>query len=674
MSIVNHNIDVLVPERSFVTGSTSTLPFEESDYECAEQHTSELDDCGNGVGGTVFEGACVDSVQNVSKSMVSEVNNPGLNDGNSAAEKVQASFQDKLANWAIENNINHSSLSKLLTILKEHPCHSSLPLDARTLLRTPRATVVKDMAPGKFCYFGLLSAIKIALSHCPSDAIPCNIQLLMCVDGLPLSKSTASQFWPILCTLLNGQKKLFGPFVVGIYHGNAKPSSATEFLRDFVDDVKNLMDTGIEYNNKIVTVKLHAIVCDAPAKAFITCTKGHNGYFSCSKCLQEGKYIHGRVCYPSLKYTMRTDEGFQNREQEEHHIGHSPLEEISNFGMVTQITLDYLHLICLGVMRKLLNLWLRAEIPVRLGSRAVKSISANLLRLKTSIPEEFARKPRDLKELDRWKGTEFRQLLLYTGPLVLHSELPADKYKDFMTLHSAVSILASEKYCQVFNEYANSLLHHFVKTFSALYGPENVSHNVHGLLHLADDVKKYGPLDAFSAFQFENYMQSFKKLVRKAEKPLQQISSRLQEIQNFGSNHVGKLVPLGSISYNFVHGNGPLLEFCMDPQYKRATFNSFSILLDDANNCCGFKDGSIVKVENIAFNQDSNCMVFVGRQFLDLTNLYTIPCDSSLIEVFLCGPNMSTLKQWPAIDCVVKYVKLPFKDSYAVLPLIHTNN
>ncbi len=47
-----------------------------------------------------------------------------------------------------------------------------------------------------------------------------------------------------------------------------------------------------------------------------------------------------------------------------------------------------------------------------MSSGDVARLSERLVTLKKSIPDCFARKPRGLQEIERWKATEFRQLLL----------------------------------------------------------------------------------------------------------------------------------------------------------------------------------------------------------------------------------------------------------------------
>ncbi|KAF0772153.1 Uncharacterized protein FWK35_00001831 [Aphis craccivora] len=70
------------------------------------------------------------------------------------------------------------------------------------------------------------------------------------------------------------------------------------------------------------------------------------------------------------------------------------------------------------------------------------------------------------------------------------------------------------------------LLEYFVMTFDKIYGSFNVSHNIHGLLHIASDYNHYGPLDQCSCFPFKNHMKEIKTALRKSEKPLQQLICR----------------------------------------------------------------------------------------------------------------------------------------------------
>jgi len=71
------------------------------------------------------------------------------------------------------------------------------------------------------------------------------------------------------------------------------------------------------------------------------------------------------------------------------------------------------------------------------------------------------------------------------------------------------------------------------------YDKHNISYNIHGLLHLVDDVENYGSLDYFSTFKFESYLGHLKKKIHKEDKPLQRIVRRYTE--SIALNNLNKL-------------------------------------------------------------------------------------------------------------------------------------
>jgi len=179
-------------------------------------------------------------------------------------------------------------------------------------------------------------------------------------------------------------------------------------------------------------------------------------------------------------------------------------------------------------------------------------MSAKLVEMRPYIPVEFARKPRSLRELDRWKATELRQFLLYTGPVVLSTFLDRNMYNNFMLLFSGIAILVSPR-LSYHTQYARTLLRSFVLHFGEIYGKDQLVYNVHALVHLADEVQQHGCLDSFSAFPYESYLHKLKRLVRKPDFPLAQIIRRLSEMRITDTS-------LNGASFKKQHFVGPLVD------------------------------------------------------------------------------------------------------------------
>ncbi|ODM87221.1 hypothetical protein Ocin01_19461 [Orchesella cincta] len=399
-----------------------------------------------------------------------------------------------LRNWSLNNNITHQATTELLKILKQHTCFSDIPKDARTLLSTPKSTRVKKLPPGDYVGFDWVSTLKQILQKASYDGDCCKLHIN--IDGIPIYHSSQKQFWPVLANVV-GLKPVFA---IGIYSGEGKPANVDDFLEPFVRTYLQVHENGITIDNKLVRVLISAFICDAPARALISGVKSHTGYYSW-KVLSK------------------------------HHVENTILRELP-VDLVSSIPLEYMHLICLGVVRKLIYLWTKGKkSPGRICRSSIEKLNNRLGNIRRHTPAEFSRKPRSLKEIDHWKATELRQFLFYTGPVILRGILDDDHYLHFLSLSVAASILQNRALHISYNNYASELLQYFVKCFGKLYGKQYISYNVHGLIHVAEDCKQHGTLEDYSGFKFENHLQYIKRLVRAPNLPLQQVHNRIGELE-----------------------------------------------------------------------------------------------------------------------------------------------
>ena len=154
--------------------------------------------------------------------------------------------------------------------------------------------------------------------------------------------------------------------------------------------------------------------------------------------------------------------------------------------------------------------WLnKRTIKPKTWGAIIEQILSALVALRNHIPSEFARKPRKQAEIVRWKATEFRQCLLYTGHLELRHSLHENMYKHFLLFSVSMHILLNNRLVELYSDYARELMDLFVDHFGQMYGVTSLVFNVHGLTHLADDAKLYGSLDNFFSYSFEHFLKDF---------------------------------------------------------------------------------------------------------------------------------------------------------------------
>lgn len=467
-------------------------------------------------------------------------------------------------------------------------------------------------------------------------------------------------------------------FPIGVHCGTQKPNDSNDYLKDFVTEAEQLILNGIYINGKFYKVVLDVVCCGVPAKSFILKIKGHNGFYSCSRCKIEGEYIENRLSFPysepSNRPSERTHQDYVQRAQISHHVfsNNSCLVEIPRFDIVKGFSLDYMHLVCLGVVKKLIMLWMKGPLNVRLPSWKINQLSELIVNLKPVFVCEFSRKPRTLIEVARWKATEFRSFLLYIGPIVLDKVLSNHCFKNFKALSVAMTILLTPGLSE-FVQFARDLLEYFVKSFEQIYGRHLVSSNIHGLIHLVDDYQRYGPLDLCSAFPFENYMKVLKTMLRKPDKPLKQIVKRYHE----GSNLVIQPTKTKLKTYSILgpHNRGSLVDnMTINPQYSTLVKDNFKIKSKiDAESYFCTNNNDIVKLVNIAHLKATGEAILIGKKFIQKKYFYNQPIRSSLLNIYEVEQLSDDFDYWHISDIKNKIMIFPRNSNLLIaIPLLHT--
>lgn len=570
--------------------------------------------------------------------------------GNAEGNEIVPPKEDlckKLKNIFLKHHVSRRVSDDILHALNEDGIN--VPKTTKQLLNINNDPIVtRTVNPGLYFHFGLKKQV-LKLGDMLSDIEI--IEVDIGIDGLPLFKSSLIGLWPILGKIINLTVECVFP--IGIYCGNKKPLCINSFLHDLINDLKDLFSNGILYKNRVIQFKIRAFICDAPARAFVTGCVGHNAFHGCSRCLQIGRRENRVTVYSNESGQLRTNESFKNRTHPEHHspMFRNTATDLENIGiqMVSQFPIDPMHLFDLGVMRKILNLLVQ-----KMNSTDKEILSNKLLSIIGYIPQEFGRKPRTLDELRRWKAIEFGQFILYSGIVVLKDIISDDVYYHFLLIHCAYRLLCCPYSYKNNINAAESLLQDFVKFFENIYGIQNLTYNVHNLLHICECVRELGLLTNFSAYSFENYMQSLKKSVKKPHQILEQLKNRYENKTIIIEEHSFRCSKKKGKCIQF-NGTNCYISYCVP--------NNFILLKPDISESIG----TVVKITRIAANK------VYGVAMTNLKPYFNMPVPSIELGIALIDNLDTDAVEFEvninAIKC--KMVCLPYNDQYVVIPVLH---
>ena len=498
---------------------------------------------------------------------------------------------------------------------------------------------------GEFVYFGIkTNLLNLTDIRTIGQGNGSSIKLDINMDGCPIFKSLNTSVWPILCSVSNSVA--YKPcnstvFVIAIYYGSNKPN-VNLYLKKLCVELNELILNGIILDSNEYKVEVRSFIADAPARALIKETVYHGGHFDCDRCEVKGTHKNGSMSYADLNAKKRTHQSFVDQTQAGHHKGINPLTTIQHLNMISHFPLDDMHLVLLGIMRKLLYHW-NKEVPHKLSSHQKDLVNDGIGIVRMHLPEDFNRLPRKLDETERFKATEFRLLLLYTACITFHKILDSKKFNHFLLLMYAMRIFCDPEMSQneVNVDYGQKLCVLFVKQYSKIY-KANLTYNIHSLIHLADDVKYYGALDSISAFPFESMLGKIKRTVRSSNMPLKQLVNRFKE---------------GSFNTCLINSNSII------PKGRIAIGSHYINPAKKKDSCVILRDGNVGYVSHV----DGKIIKF--KKFKYKYPAFTYPTKSYLLDM-CCVTDLHQEISINIDDIKKKCFICLFNKKYIIIPLL----
>ena len=213
-------------------------------------------------------------------------------------------------------------------------------------------------------------------------------------------------------------------------------------------------------------------------------------------------------------------------------VGRSLLLEYKYFNFVRDIPTEYLHSVCLGVVKRLIELTFNVGTsrPRATKRKLTPSSAFNVLMAKIKCFREFARRSRNL-DFSVMKGQEFRNIICFYFPIVVQTlELNAKERHIWLLLAYMIRscIIPTKEFQATDLNKIRESCQKFYSLYEKTFGSYNCSYNTHIVSSHLSEMRAHGPLTLTSAFGFENFYGEMRKsFVPGTVSPLKQILSNV---------------------------------------------------------------------------------------------------------------------------------------------------
>lgn len=351
-----------------------------------------------------------------------------------------------------------------------------------------------------------------------------NNQVQFSLDGVSESKSTNISLDVYSCHFTNCKNiyplKIVRPL-------KRKSTNNRDILDTVVDDVQE------------ANLVIEDVIADNPKRAIIREAKNHASNYSCEYCHTKGTQFKNNVagakkqCHVVWPASSKQPENerqlhnildivelIQMKQNGEYvyplspdhlqgFVGRSRFLDLDDFDFIHSIPTEYMHSLCLGLMKRLIELTFDiGEKRIRVTTRKLSSPNMynNFMR-HVKVPREFSRRARQL-DFGVLKAQEFRNILLFFFPLILQciqNEARERRLWLLLVYMIRACIVPDPEFVQINPMSIDTACQKFYVLFEQLFGIRNCTYSLHVICSHLLKMRQKGPLTFTSAFIFENF-------------------------------------------------------------------------------------------------------------------------------------------------------------------------